>query len=117
MAKKDRARKPRGKKRGPLPALALCLGAAVLCWAGLSAADRRIRAATIYQSPPLWQLEEELDPEGEGVWRLTILGREAALDLSPLQDAARELSLILRTPPAPVRLILQIGGEGRVKRE
>ena len=105
MARNSPGKKRRkGKKRGPLPALAACLAGALLCWGGLSTVDRRIRAVTINQSPPLWEIQEDLDQEGSAVWRLTILGRETTLDLAPLQDLGRELSLILRTPPAPVRL-------------
>jgi hypothetical protein len=114
MAEAGRKGKPQKRKkpgrRGPLPALALCLAGALCCLGGLSAVDRRIRAVTINQSPPLWEVEEELDREGTSVWHLTILGRETTVDLAPLQEAGREISLILRTPPAPVRLLLALLG-------
>ena len=62
MARNSPGKKRRkGKKRGPLPALAACLAGALLCWGGLSTVDRRIRAVTINQSPPLWEIQEDLD--------------------------------------------------------
>ena len=99
-------KRSKGRKRGPLPVMVLCLAGALCCLGGLSTVDRRIRAVTINQSPPLWEVEEEMDREGTSVWHLSILGRETTVDLAPLQEVGGEISLILRTPSAPVRLFL-----------
>ena len=100
--RKERGKKKRGR-RGPGPVAAVLLTAAVCCWTGLVQVDRQIRAVTINHSPPLW----ESQAAGDEV-RLTILGRRVAVDLSPLQRVQKEAALLLETPPAPVRAVLDL---------
>ena len=104
MPKRKRERRAVSrKKRGPGPVAAILLAGMVCCWMGLVKVDRQIRAVTINHSPPPW----ESQAAGDEV-RLTILGRRVAVDLSPLQRVQKEAALLLETPPAPVRAVLDL---------
>lgn len=101
MGKKRGKRKGRGKEAGRVAAV--LLAGAVCCWMGLVKVDRRIRAVTINQSPPLWEAKEE----GDLIY-LTLMGSQAALELGPVkrlgQAIGEEAVQILNTPAAPERL-------------
>lgn len=89
-------------RRGIAPAVAVGM-AVCCCWTGLVRVDRRIRAVTINQSPPLWEAREEGD-----LIRFTLLGRGAVLDLGPVRRTGRLMGAaaaeVLSTPSAPERL-------------
>ncbi|MCI8653426.1 MAG: hypothetical protein HFF11_07025 [Angelakisella sp.] len=101
MSKKKQPKKRR--KRGPLPVLVILLAGVVSCWTGLVKVDRQIRAVTINQSPPLWESRTQ-----EDTLCVTLLGNRLELDLSPLRVVGEETGALIKTPPAPVRLVLEL---------
>lgn len=101
--KKEKGKKRKKRGRGSARVAAVLLAGAVCCWTGLVKVDRRIRAVTINQSPPLWEARED----GDLVF-LTLMGHQAAFDLGPVKQASRafgeEALRIIHTPAAPERM-------------